>query len=103
MRFGIFLLLVYGSNIGALGQGSTHARAHTNSCGAMAPPSGQHSPLLGRAVRAREEGSELVSGAGPGQESARAALLREVNALPRLYFPFCSSRFPIFSFGFLSC
>lgn len=79
------------------------ARAHTSSCGAMAPPSGQHDHLLGRVVRAQEEGSEPVAGAGPGQEGERTARLREVNAHPRQYFPFCSSRSPIFFFGFTSC
>lgn len=53
------------------------ARARTKSCGAIAPPSGEVGSLVGRAVRAREkEGPQLVSGAGPGQESARTALLR---------------------------
>lgn len=55
--------------------------------------------LLGRAVRAREkEGPQLVAGAGPGQKSARAALLRGVNALPRLYSPWFS--FSTFAFVF---
>lgn len=69
----------------------------------MAPPSGQQRPLLGCAVRAREEGSELVAGAGPGQESERTALLWEVNAHPGLYFQFSSSCFLLFSLGVLSC
>lgn len=76
------------------------ARALPCSCGAMAPPSGQQRPLVGRAVRAQEEGSELVAGAGPGQESERTALLREVNAHPRLYFPFSASNVPPFPLRF---
>lgn len=63
------------------------ARAHTRSSRAMAPPGGQQVPLLGRAVRAQEEGTEVFAGAGPGQARERTALLREVNAHPRRYFP----------------
>lgn len=85
----------------AMGQGCTHAHARTKSCGAIAPPSGELGPLLGRAVRALEkEGPQLFSGAVPGQESARAALLRGVNALPRLYPPsFISSTIAVVFLG----
>lgn len=99
-----FHSLVSESNSGAMGQGCTHAHARTKSCGAIAPPSGELGPLLGRAVRALEkEGPQLFSGAGPGQESARAALLRGVNALPRLYPPrLFLPLLLLFSLGFLS-
>lgn len=39
-------------------------RAHRRPSRAMAPPGGQQVPLLGRAVRAQEEGTDV---AGPGQ------------------------------------
>lgn len=52
-------------------------RAHTRSSRAMAPPGGQQGPLMGRAVRAREEGTEVFAGAGPGQARVRTALLQD--------------------------
>ncbi len=92
------LLLVHGSK-----KPRVLARARTSSCGAMAPPSGQHCPLLGCAVRAQEEGSGLVAGAGPGQESERTALLREITAHPGLHFPFCAACMNLFLLDFPSC
>lgn len=79
----------------------TRARAHTGSSGARAPPSGQWR-TLGCALRMQEEGSEVVAGAGPGQGSERTALLREVNAHPRLYSPFLIPQ-PLFFLGFPFC
>lgn len=71
LHFGIFFLLQYGSNNGPTSCGCTNARAHRRSSRAMAPPGGQSVPLLGRAVRAQEEGTEEVAWAGPGQARER--------------------------------
>lgn len=52
-------------------------RAHTRSSRALAPPGGQQGLLLGRAVRAQEEGTEVFARAGPAQARVRTALLRD--------------------------
>lgn len=86
LRFGILFYCCMEA-ITVQGAAGARMRAHTRSSRAMAPPGGQRVPLLGRAGRAQEEGTGVLAGAGPGQAREPTALLREVNAHPRRYFP----------------
>lgn len=65
----------------------TRTRAHTGSCKATAPPSGQLRALRCAHRRRRRRAQELGAGAGPGLEGERTVLLRDVNAHPGFYFP----------------
>lgn len=94
LRFGILFYWCM-EVITVQGAAGARMRARTRSSRAMAPPGGQQVPLLGRAGRAQEEGTGVFAGAGPAQAREPTALLREVNAHPRRYFPLLPPASPL--------